>query len=112
MNNDYDVVDVFVQYLERAVRSARGNVITFSSSTVIYMWGKWYNYGRAPMHLLYKMSRFLSRLASCNLLQRYRLYRYQLRRGSPLWDVAERGTLREYLERANCYVVATRVQYG
>jgi len=102
MNNGYSVVDMFVQYLERVVRGTRGNVITFSSSTVIYMWGKWYNYGRAPMHLLYKMSRFLSRLTFCNLLQRYRLYRYQLMRGTPLWEAAERGNLREYLERVKC----------
>jgi len=111
MNNDYDIVDIFAQYLERAVQGARGNVITFSSSTVIHMWGKWFNHGRAPMHLLYKMSRLLSMLASCNLLRR-RKYKYQLERGSSLWDAAERGNVREYLKRVSCYVIATYVERG
>jgi len=102
---DVDAVDVFVQYLERAIQGAKGNVVTFSASAVIDMWGKWFNHGRAPTCLLYKMSRLLSRLASCNLLQRYKLHKYQLKKGTPLWDAAERGTLREYLRRINCYAV-------
>jgi len=94
MCDEFDVIDVFVQYLERIVRHAKGGVVTFSASTIVNMWGKWFNHGRAPTCLLHKMSRLLSRLASCNLLQRYKLYKYQLRRGTPLWDAAERGRLK------------------
>jgi len=111
MCDEFDVVDVFVQYLERLIQNAKGNVVTFSASTVVNMWSRWFNHGRAPTCLLHKVSRLLSKLASCNLLRR-RKYKYQLERGSPLWDAAERGKLREYLEHANCYMIAARIQYG
>jgi len=111
MCDEFDVVDVFAQYLERLVQNARGNVVTFSASTIISMWGKWFNHGRAPTCLLHKMSRLLSRLASCNLLQR-RKYKYQLERGTPLWDAAEKGKLKDYLRRVNCYTVMAYMQYG
>jgi len=106
MDNRQNIIDILVQYLERAVKGAKGNVITFSPSTVLYMWAKWFNYGRAPLYLLYKMSRLLSKLASCGLLRRYKQYRYQIERGSSLWDAAERSHLREYLERIECTIWA------
>jgi len=109
--DEFDVIDVFAQYLERLVKSARGNVVTFSASTIVNMWGRWFNYGRAPACLLHKMSRLLSRLASCNLLRR-RKYRYQLERGTPLWDAAEGGKLKEYLTRVKCCTIMAYMRYG
>jgi len=105
MDSELDVVGILVQYLERIVKGARGNAVTFSASTVVSMWGKWFNHGRAPVHLRHKLSRLLNGLAACGLLERYTYYRYRLVRGSALWVAAERGNLREYLERIECALI-------
>jgi len=99
MDCELDVISILAQYLERIVKGAKGSVITFSTSTVINMWGRWFNHGRAPVHLRRKLSRLLNELAARGLLERYTCYRYRLVKGSVLWIAAERGNVREYLKR-------------
>jgi len=94
---------VFAQYIQRAVQGAKGNIITFSPSTVIKMWGKWFGHGNPPENLMRRVSMLLNRLANCGLLHRYGLYKYQLKRGDELWTVAEGGNMLEFLKNLNCY---------
>jgi len=97
---------VVAQYIQRAVQGSRGSVITFSPSTVIKMWGKWFGYSNPPEHLTRKVSALLNKLANCGLLHRYRLYRYQLKRGDVLWSLAESGRLTYFMEAFKCYIGA------
>jgi len=98
-----DPQTVFAQYIQRVVQGSKGSVVTFSSSTVVKMWAKWFGYGQTDDGLIHKVSRLLSHLASCGLLKKHGLYKYQLMRGTKLWDLAKHGVVLDFLKNLNCY---------
>jgi len=103
MSEDVDVATILSQYLEYAVKSAKGNVITFSAGSILKTWCKRFSRCRSSPHIRFRLSKMLKKLALCGLLQAFTRYRYRLTRESSLWKAAEAGNVAELLKSVNCY---------